>query len=88
MEYQEEFKFLNLEIVKRKNAEELKEEDRQFIKLNLLDKNYNPCVFFVFNKEVMKKLLNMELVGLQILEIHFELVYNNSWNVKLVDVHE
>lgn len=88
MEYEEEFKFLNLEIVKRKNAEELKEEDRQFIKLNLLDKNYNPCVFFVFNKEVMKKLLNMELVGLQILEIHFELVYTKSWNVRLVDIHE
>ena len=89
MEYQEEFKFLNFETIKRKNADELKEEDRVFLKLNLLDKNFNPCYFFVFNKDLMRKLLDMQLVGLQVLDIKFEVSFsNNSWNVKALDVNE
>ena len=89
MEFQEEFKFLNLKVVDRKNAEKLKEDERKFLKLNLLDKNNNPCSFMVFKKDIMEKILKITFVGLQVLEIQFELVYNNNmWNVRLVDIHE
>ena len=89
MEYQEEFKFLNMESIQRKNASELKEEDRYFLKINVLDKNYNPCSFMIFNKDIMKKLLSTTLVGLQVLTVEFVLSYrNNMWSVNVVDVRE
>lgn len=89
MEYQEEFKFLGLESIKRKNSENLNEEEKYFFKLNLLDKKYNPCSFLVFNKDLIKKLRNTQFAGLQLLTITFDLIYtNNNWNVKLVDLYE
>ena len=86
MEFEEQFKFLNLQLIERKNASELKEEDRKFIKINLLDKLNNPCSFFIFNKDLMTKVLSNNYAGLSDLLITFELVYNNSWNVKVVDI--
>lgn len=89
MEYQEEFKFLKLEVMQRKNAEQLKEDERNFLVIRLLDKNNNPCRFFVFNKDVMKKVLAANYVGLQLLNIKFEVVYNNeNWSVRLVAINE
>ena len=89
MDFIEEFKYLNLELMKKKNANELPEDERNFIILNLLDKNNNPCRFFVFDKEVMKKILTSNFVGLQLLNVSFKLLYsNNSWNVRLVDISE
>ncbi len=89
MEYQEEFKFLNVQVVRRKNADELKEEDRNFLIINLLDNKNNPCRFFIFDKNVMEKVLSSSYVGLQVLYITFDVVYNNqNWAVKLVDVNE
>ncbi len=89
MDFIEEFKYLNLELMKKKNANELPEDERIFIILNLLDKNNNPCRFFVFDKEVMKKILNYNFVGLQLLNVSFKLLYsNNTWNVRLVDISE
>lgn len=89
MDFIEEFKYLNLELMKKKNANELPEDERNFIILNLLDKNNNPCRFFVFDKEVMKKILTSNFVGLQVLNVSFKLLYsNNTWNVRLVDISE
>ncbi len=89
MEYQEEFKFLKLEVMKRKNTEELKEEDRNFIVINLLDPTNNPCRFFIFNKDLMKKVLSSTYSGLQLLQVKFEVVYsNNNWSVRVVDINE
>lgn len=89
MQYQEEFKFLNFEVMQRKNANELKEEDRNFLLIRLLDKNNNPCRFFVFNKDLMKKILAANYVGLQLLMITFEVSYKNeNWTVRLVDINE
>ena len=89
MDFIEEFKYLNLELMKKKNANELPEDERNFIILNLLDKNNNPCRFFVFDKEVMKKILTSNFVGLQLLNVSFKLLYSNtSWNVRLVDISE
>ncbi len=89
MDFIEEFKYLNLELMKKKNANELPEDERNFIILNLLDKNNNPCRFFVFDKEVMKKILTSNFVGLQLLNVSFKLLYtNNTWNVRLVDISE
>lgn len=89
MDYNEEFKFLNLELMKKKNANELPEDEKNFLILNLLDKNNNPCRFFVFNVDVMKKILSSSYVGLQILNVSFKLQFtNNNWNVRLVDISE
>ena len=86
MEYEEQFKFLNLQLIERKNASELKEEDRKFIKINLLDKLNNPCSFLIFNKDLMTKVLSSNYAGLSDLTITFELVYNNNWSVRVVDI--
>lgn len=89
MEYTEEFKFLNLELMQRKNAQELKEEDRNFLVIQLLDPKNNPCRFFVFNKDLMKKMLSTTYAGLQLLKVTFDVVYsNNTWNVRVVDINE
>ncbi len=89
MEFNEEFKFLNLEVMKKKNSNDLKEDERNFLILNLLDKNNNPCRFFVFNIDVMKKILSAGYVGLQVLNVIFKLQFNNNnWTVRLVDVNE
>ncbi len=89
MEFNEEFKFLNLEVMKKKNASELPENEKNFLIINLLDKNNNPCRFFVFNADVMKKILSAGYVGLQVLNVIFKLQFNNNnWNVRLVDISE
>lgn len=89
MEYQEMFKFLNLQIMQRKNAEKLPEDERNYIVLNLLDYNNNPCRFFVFNKKVIEKLLTKTRVGLEEMEITFSVSYiKDNWHVNLVDVNE
>ncbi len=89
MEYVEEFKFLNLEVMKKKNANELKEEEKNFLIINLLDKNNNPCRFFVFATDIMKKILTSNYVGLQVLQVCFKVQFiNNNWAVRLVDISE
>lgn len=89
MDYIEEFKFLNFELMKKKNANDLPEDEKNFIILNLLDKNNNPCRFFVFDKDVMKKILTSGFLGLQLLNVSFKLQFsNNNWNVRLVDISE
>ena len=89
MDYIEEFKFLNFELMKKKNANELPEDEKNFLILNLLDKNNNPCRFFVFNIDTLKKILSSNYVGLQVLNVSFKLQFvNNNWNVKLVDISE
>lgn len=89
MEYQEMFKFLNLQIMQRKNADKLPEDERNFLVVNFLDLNFNPCRFFVFNKDLMKKMLSTKYSGLQDLVVTFTVTYSNdNWHVNLVDVHE
>lgn len=87
MKYQENFKFLNLQVIQKKNAEELKEDERSFIKLNLLDNQNNPCAFMIFDKDIMKKLLSNPIPPLSELLVAFELAYSSDkWNVRLVDI--
>lgn len=89
MEFQEKFKFLNLQVIKKKNAEELPEDEKSFLKLNVLDKTNTPCAFMVFDKNVMKKILSSSYTSLSELSIVFDLTYTNDiWRVKLVDVNE
>lgn len=85
MKYQENFKFLKADLMKRKKTEENKTES-EFMVLHLLDNENNPCRFFVFNKETIEKVKNYGFVGLQDVIISFELIFNNNWNVKLIDI--
>lgn len=87
MKYQENFKFLNLQVIQKKNAEELKEDERSFIKLNVLDADNNPCSFMLFNKDIMTKVLSNPIASLADVSVIFDLVYSNDrWNVRVVSV--
>lgn len=85
MQFQEKFKFLNYQVINRKNAAELPEGEKSFVKLNLLDKENNPCAFMVFNNETIKKLQSAQLGSLAEISVIFEVVYNNNnWSVRMV----
>ena len=96
MKYQDNFKFLNVQLMKRKKTEEnknvsdlalelLKEYD--FLVLNLLDCDNNPCRFFVFNEDLYKKIIQSSYLGLQDVVIAFEVIFvNNNWNVRILDI--
>ena len=91
MKLSDDFKFLSLQAVKRKNAEELKAEEQFFYIINLLDKENNPVKFCSFdnsiNAQLIKSINSQELKGLQDCLVHFELVFsNNNWNVKLINI--
>lgn len=88
MEYQEMFKFLKLEQVKRKNADELAEGEKYFYTIYLLDNKNNPCRFFIFNKDLINKVLNLKLQGLQDVVCNIGVAYlNDSWRVNLLDIN-
>lgn len=80
MEFQENFKMLNFELRKRKDSEE------RFIVLNVLDIKNNPCKFFVFNSDLVDKIVSSNFVGLQDVTILFRLSFSNMWNVNLLDI--
>ena len=91
MKLSDDFKFLSLQAVKRKNAEELKDTEKYFYIINLLDKENNPVKFYSFdndiNNRLVKSINTQELKGLQDCLVHFELLFsNNNWNVKLINI--
>lgn len=91
MKISDDFKFLSLQAVKRKNAEELKDTEKFFYIINLLDKENNPVKFYSFdndiNAQLVKSINTQELKGLQDCLVHFELVFsNNNWNVRLINI--
>lgn len=88
MELQDNFLFLKLEQMQRKNSEELKESDRYFFVIHLLDKDNNPCRFFIFNKDLREKVLKLNLVGLQNISVTMKVSFvSNSWQVNLLDIN-
>lgn len=91
MKISEEFKFLNLNAIKRKNAEELDPKDQFFYTINFLDVDNNPVKFFSFdnalNNTLIKAINEQKLKGLQDCLVHIELAYvNNGWVVRLLGV--
>lgn len=80
MEIQNNFKFLNYEFINKKDG------SGQFLKLNLLDGNMTPVVFFAFDNNLMNKIRGIKFNPLQDLLVKFTLTYNNSWRVDLVDI--
>ena len=86
MEFQSNFKFLNIQEIARKNIEGLEENEKTFIKLNLLDYKNNPCSFFVFGDK-KDKILSLNLTGFEDLLCTIGLTYNkDKWNVSLIDI--
>ena len=86
MEYSSNFKVLNIQEIARRNSEELKEEDKTFLKLNLLDFNNNPCSFMIFGKD-KNKVLELDLKSLEDVVITFGVNYNKDrWNVNFIDI--
>ena len=91
MKLSDDFKFLSLQAVKRKNAEELPANEQFFYIINLLDRENNPVKFYSFdnniNAQLIKSINSQELKGLQDCLVHFELLFsNNNWNVKLINI--
>lgn len=80
MEIQNNFKFLNYEFINKKDG------SGQFLKLNLLDGNMTPVVFFTFDNNLMNKIRGIKFNPLQDLLVKFTLTYTNSWRVDLVDI--
>ena len=82
------FKFLNLQLQKRKNASELPVDEQHYAILNLLDEKNNPVRFFVFKKEIIEKLLSQNFETLQDVDVTYECLFlNNNWTVRLVDIN-
>lgn len=80
MEIQMNFKFLNFDVINRKDGK------GQFLKLNLLDGNFYPVVFFCFDENLINKIRNIKFNPLQDLLVKFSLTYNNNWNINLLDI--
>lgn len=88
MKFQKDFKFLNLQVIKRKNSKDLKEDEQNFIKLNVLDGDNNPCSFFVFSIDLIRKILELKFSSLADLSITFDLSFNNNnWHVGVLDIN-
>lgn len=86
MNFQNEFRFLNFQVIKRKNADELPEGQKSFVKVNLLDMQNNPCAFVIFDNTVIEKLKNSQIGSLGKIICSIDLSYSNDkWNVKLID---
>lgn len=91
MKLKDEFKFLKIESVRRKNIEGLAPEQQYFYILNVLDKENNPVRFFSFddklNNELTKEIQSGKIKGLQNCLIDFDLKFaNNNWSVSLTNV--
>ncbi len=91
MKLSEDFKFLNLNAIRRKDAEKLKPEEQFFYTVNLLDHDNNPVRFFSFDNAVnislIKAINEGKLKGLQDCLVHFELAFsNNNWVVRLLNI--
>ncbi len=88
MEHENEFTFLKLEINPRKNSEELKEDEKYYAIVSLLDNKQNIVKFFVFKKEIIDRLLSKEFIPMNTVLVKYEVVnINNKWNVRLVDIN-
>lgn len=86
MEHSSNFKFLNLQEIVRKNSENLPENERTFLKINLLDYEMNPCSFMVFGDK-KHKIIGLGLSNLEDVIITYKVIYsNNKWNVNFVDI--
>ena len=86
MEYSSSFKFLSLQEIERKNTENLKENEKTFLKINLLDQDMNPCSFMIFGDK-KDKVINLGLTNLIDVIITYKIIYsNNKWNVSFVDM--
>lgn len=82
------FKFLNLQLQKRKNSSELPVDEQHYAIVNLLDENNNPVRFFVFKKEIIEQLLSQKFETLQEVEVTYECLFlNNNWTVRLVNIN-
>lgn len=82
MEFSEKFKFLNMQLNKRKN-----DENRYYLVVNLLDRENNPCKFFAFDDDVVATVTARTFQGLQDVTVNFSLQFsNNQWGVRLNDI--
>lgn len=85
MKIEQNFKFLKVELMKKKKTEE-NQKETQFLILNLLDEDNNPCRFFVFNTDLISKITKSSFLGLQDVICTLEIKFNNNWSVNLLDI--
>jgi len=88
MQISQEFKFLKVQSLKRKNLEGVSPENQFFYVLNLLDTEMNPIKIYSFesnvNTELTKSINEGKLKPYQNILIDFDLTQNDKgWGVKL-----
>ena len=86
MEHQDYFKFLKLYEIKRKNTEGLSDNEKTFLRLDLLDRDNNSCSFMIFGDK-KDKVINLGLESLQDVIITYSVTFNNNWHVNFVDIN-
>lgn len=81
MEHSCEFIFLNYELKKRKDKEE------KYMIFNCLDYKKSPCKFFIFDSNLINKIVERQFESLEEIDLTYQVTFNNNqWFVKLVDV--
>ena len=94
MKLKDEFTFLKIDSIRKKNAEEIPADEQYFYVVNVLDKEDNPVKFSSFDNKLNSQLINDIQSGkvklLQNCLIDFELIFtnkkDNKWNVILNNI--
>lgn len=86
MKIEKEFKLLNILKKERTTKDNQKEI---YLVLNVLDEDLNPDKFFIFNEDLIKKILDesVKAKAFQNILIDFDLVFNkNVWVCNLKEI--
>lgn len=84
MKLKQDFIYLKKELRKMKKDE----EERVYMILHMLDTDKNAVKFFIFNQDLITKIDNLDVADMQVLTLDLSLVFNQTWRLNVVDVHE
>lgn len=82
MKFVSQCKFLKVELLKSKD------KTKEYMLIALLDDEMNSHKFFVFNEDLKKKIVELGLKELDLIDCAFEVQENqdNGWRVNLLDL--
>ena len=86
MQIEKEFTLLH---ITKKNRTTKDNKNQDYLIIDVLDEELNPCKFFVFNEEIVNQILNdsANAKALQKVLIKCDFTYNGSlWNCNLIEM--
>lgn len=86
MQTKEVFNFIGFQLYNRKNAEKLKEEEKKYLVLTVVNKDNSLIKLFVFKPEIIEKVLEKNLNRFDDVTLTLLFSYNmdkNTWNCRL-----